>query len=499
MKRGSDGRPERGGRRLLQLVETDEVVDFGNLFGELFPVLLHHAARHDDAVDLPRFLPRDLAEDRLDGLLLRRVDEAARVHDDDARLLGIREGQPLPLQMPQHHLGIDEVLRASQRHDAHGREQWRKRAFHEESKRVRTPHASPTGPESTPKDTKSFVIRATRWRIRSVVRSARIALDLIFTAAAVSLTGSVKAAQPDQPRTAHEVRIAVGHSNLYAREIGSGPPIIVLHGGPDFDSRYLLPDMDRMADAFRLIYYDQRGRGRSGEGVRPEDVTLASDIADLDKVREHFQLRSVALLGHSWGTVLALEYAIRHPELVSRLILMNPAPVTIEDFKVFRKERLGKLGADLERLRAVQASAAYKEGDPDAVTAYYRIHFKAALRRQEDLEKVLASLRASFSPESVLKARAVEDRLMKDTWLSDDYDLLPKLAALNIPTLVIYSDHDFIPAATSTHIVRAMQNSRLVTLKKCGHFAYLECPLAVRKAIDGFFRRTNETRSARHP
>ena len=97
------------------------MVDLRNLCCELFPVLLHHAARHDDAVDLSRFLPRHLAEDRLDGLLLRRVDEAARVHDDDARLLRIRQRQPFALQMPQHHLRVDEVLGASQGDDAHGR------------------------------------------------------------------------------------------------------------------------------------------------------------------------------------------------------------------------------------------------------------------------------------------------------------------------------------------------------------------------------------------
>jgi proline iminopeptidase len=125
-----------------------------------------------------------------------------------------------------------------------------------------------------------------------------------------------------------ETRIPVGKTSLYAREIGGGAPVIVLHGGPDFDHGYLLPDLDRLADAFRLIYYDQRGRGRSAEGVEPEDVTLLSDVEDLDAVRQHYRLESPALLGHSWGAVLALEYALRYPSRVSRLILMNPAPAS---------------------------------------------------------------------------------------------------------------------------------------------------------------------------
>ena len=282
---------------------------------------------------------------------------------------------------------------------------------------------------------------------------------------------------------------------MYAREIGKGTAIIVLHGGPDFDHSYLLPELDRLADSYRLIYYDQRGRGRSAQRVQPDDVTLASDIADMEKVRQHFRLDSVVLLGHSWGTVLALEYAVRHPQRVSRMILMNPAPASADDSKQLRKEWLEKRPDDMERRKAISASAAYKEGDPDAVTAYYRIHFKPALARSQDFDKLIARMRSSFTKEGVLKARAVEARLMNETWSSPDYNLLPKLKSLKIPTLVIYGDHDFIPAATAEHIAEAIPTAHMVTLKKCGHFSYMECPIAVREQIDSFFH--SDIKSAR--
>jgi proline iminopeptidase len=291
----------------------------------------------------------------------------------------------------------------------------------------------------------------------------------------------------ERSATPRESRIPVGGAELYAREVGQGTAIIVLHGGPDFDHSYLLPELDRLSDSFHLIYYDQRGRGRSADHVQPEDVTLASDIADLEKVRQYFHLDSVVLLGHSWGTVLALEYALRYPERVSRMILMNPAPASTEDYKQLRKEWLEKRAADMERRKAISASAAYKAGDPDVVTAYYRIHFKPALARREDFEKIIARLRASFSKEGILKARAIESRLMDDTWSSPKYDLLPKLRSLRIPTLVIYGDHEFIPAVTAEHITQAIPNARMVTLKDCGHFSYLESPAAVREQIDTFF------------
>ena len=115
---------------------------------------------------------------------------------------------------------------------------------------------------------------------------------------------------------------------MYVRDVGTGPPIIVVHGGPDFDHQYLLPEMDTLADAFHLVYYDQRGRGRSFAGERPDDVGIASEVDDLDSVRERFGFDQFAVLGHSWGGLLAATYAIRRPDRVSHLILMNCAPLS---------------------------------------------------------------------------------------------------------------------------------------------------------------------------
>jgi pimeloyl-ACP methyl ester carboxylesterase len=286
-----------------------------------------------------------------------------------------------------------------------------------------------------------------------------------------------------------ESRIKVGATSLYTRVIGVGRPVIVLHGGPDFDHRYLLPDLDRLADACRLILYDQRGRGRSAKNARPEDVTLESDLADLDAVRGHFRLDTTALLGHSWGAVLALEYALRHPARVSRLILANPAPASAREFGAFRRAYREKLGAGWDRQQELVASAAYRAGDPEAVAARYRIHFKPAFARREAYERLMAAMNAAFIGQGragILKARAVEDRLMRDTWERPDYDLIPGLRELHIPALVITGDHDFIPVAVAGAIARALPEAELVTLEDCGHFAYLERADAFRAWVTGF-------------
>jgi proline iminopeptidase len=294
-----------------------------------------------------------------------------------------------------------------------------------------------------------------------------------------------------------ELRIPVNGASLYARTIGHGPPVVVIHGGPDFDISYLLPEMDRLRDGHRFIYYDQRGRGRSAEHVRPEDVTLASDVADVDAVRQHFGLESPVLLGHSWGAVLAAEYALRHPTHVGGLILLNPAPLSSSDRAILRTSYVQQLGADMDRQREIMGGPAYQRGDPDAVIARYRIHFEHALARPSDYDILMARMDSAFQRQGaagIVRARAVEDQLMRDTWERPDYDLVPQLRRLRVPTIVIASDHDFIPGSIAEHIAHAIPGARLVVLEDCGHFSYLECAPQVYRAFDGFFKAAGRSR-----
>lgn len=82
------------------------------------------------------------------------------------------------------------------------------------------------------------------------------------------------------------------------REAGTGPPIIVLHGGPGFRD-YLPPDLEPLTSSFRLISYDQRSSGHSTVVTDPALLTAPAFVADLDRVRESLGIARVNLLGHS--------------------------------------------------------------------------------------------------------------------------------------------------------------------------------------------------------
>lgn len=281
--------------------------------------------------------------------------------------------------------------------------------------------------------------------------------------------------------------VAVPGAQLYVRDVGEGSTIVVLHGGPDFDHGYLLPDLDRLAESFRLVYYDGRGRGRSARGVEPEHVTIGSEVDDLERVREHLGLEAVAVLGHSWGGVLALEHATRHPERVSHLILLNTAPASHDDYLLLREE-LPKARApgEVEQMRAIAAGAGYAAGDPDTMAAYYRLHYRPTVR-PDLLDGLIATMRAGFTRTGVLRGRAIENRLREQTWLSPGYDLLPGLARLGAPTLVLHGEHDFVPLACAAHVAEAIPGARLVVLPGAGHFSYLERPDEVRRELEALF------------
>jgi len=285
---------------------------------------------------------------------------------------------------------------------------------------------------------------------------------------------------------AHEGYFPVPGGQLYFREIGNGRPLVILHGGPDFNHNYLLPDLDRLSSAFRLIYYDQRGRGKSSPGVAPEDVTIDSEVDDLDRLRQFFGLDAIAVLGHSWGCLLAMEYATCHPDRASHLILLNAAPASHADLLRFREQRQAAEAPSLAKMRALSETPEYVEGDIETDAEYYRIHFSKALRRPDHLEAVIRRLRSHFKPEEIVKARAIEDRLNAQTWLSREYDLLARFRKLSPPTLVIHGDHDVVPLECARNVAEAGLRSRLVVISDCGHFAYLERPAEVLNAIADF-------------
>lgn len=110
--------------------------------------------------------------------------------------------------------------------------------------------------------------------------------------------------------------------------------VIVVHGGPGGDHRYLL-DLKALTDEYHVVFYDQRGTGLSPR-VDPKTITVEASIDDLDNIIRHYSPdKPVYLIGHSWGAMLATGYLARHGERVTKAVIAEPAGYTHEDLTAF--------------------------------------------------------------------------------------------------------------------------------------------------------------------
>lgn len=287
-----------------------------------------------------------------------------------------------------------------------------------------------------------------------------------------------------------ELTIPAGSANLHSREIGAGASLVALHGGPDLDQHYLWPDLHHLAGAFHVVAYDQRGRGRSAAGVQAADVSIDSELDDLALVCRHAGPGPVTLLGHSWGALLALEFALRQPDAVAALVIVDPAPMSRAGTAASRAGWFSD-PAVAARERELRKSAAYADGDPDAATARAAEYYRGAVGAPEALAEVTARLGRGFREQGsagIRLARAIEDRLITETWRQPDYDRVTPLAAVTAPTLVLSGaldpTHDTAEAVAAT-----IPGAKLVLLDGIGHFALLEDPERSTAAILDFARR----------
>jgi proline iminopeptidase len=101
------------------------------------------------------------------------------------------------------------------------------------------------------------------------------------------------------------------------------PVVVVVHGGPGWDFKSLLP-LKNLADEFYVVFYDQRGSGLSPR-VDPATLSMESYLQDLNSIIDYYARdKKVRLIGHSWGAMLVSAYIGKHPEKVTHAVLAEP-------------------------------------------------------------------------------------------------------------------------------------------------------------------------------
>ncbi|MSR21643.1 MAG: alpha/beta fold hydrolase [Gemmatimonadetes bacterium] len=310
-------------------------------------------------------------------------------------------------------------------------------------------------------------------------RAAQMSIWGVALAAALASVASLTAEDAAAQR-ARQGLLSLEDARLFYEVVGEGAPIIVLHGGPGLDHNYLRPGLDALATRNTLVYYDQRGTGRSSAALDSSAINLDAFIEDIDALRQALGYERVSLLGHSWGALLALEYASRHPEALHALILMNP----VEPGARFRdqqdaRQRAALTVEDSAELATLTATEGFGARDPATVSQVYRVMFRQALRdrsRIDELELDLAEPTAKNGPEVA--------RLLGESM--GEVDGWERLGQIQVPTLVLHGRYDLIPMQMSQALAASLGQGRVVLLES-GHFAYLEARDGMLSAISSFF------------
>lgn len=251
----------------------------------------------------------------------------------------------------------------------------------------------------------------------------------------------------------------------------------MLHGGPGAHHDYLRPGFDLLAHGRTLIYYDQRGGGRSPVG-RDVPVGWQEHVADLEALRDIWGIARLDLCGYSWGGLLAMLYAVAHPARVASLALVSPAPAA-------QRERV-EFEGNLARRNATPVLRATRT----ALQESGRRSVDVAGYNQRLFELAVSGYFHDPSYAADLTPFRITGRTQQQVWnsLGDNFDLRPALARLELRALVVHGDDDPIPLATAQATADAL-HAPLKVLHHCGHVPYVEAPTQFVAALDPFLPR----------
>ena len=267
--------------------------------------------------------------------------------------------------------------------------------------------------------------------------------------------------------------------SLCVEVVGSGYPLLLMHGGPGADHWTMLP-FRRLADQFTLVFYDHRCNGRS-TGAPVTSMTWANLTADADALRDHLGFEKWAVLGHSFGGNVAMEYALRYPNRLSHLVLLDTGA----------SSRWGRDNAPkvvLERGYGTQKAELVRhwfhgETPPGAMFRnlmrlgpIYDPHtnfLQFAIRQLPEWRSKLAPEAFTFASRTLLK----------------DWSILDRLGDISVPTLVMAGRDDFVfPPEAQAELAAGIPNARLRLIDRAGHNPHDEQTDEVMAAVRDFIK-----------
>lgn len=320
--------------------------------------------------------------------------------------------------------------------------------------------------------------------MRSTLAVLLVALACLPAAHAASSAGAMQAGE--HQAVVNDVRLWY---KVAGRAAPGTPPLLFLHGGPGYNSYSFEAQAGRaLESSLQLVYLDQRGSGRS-ERPWTGAYSIPAMVEDIEALRKQLGVAKLALMGHSFGGALALEYAAAYPQHVSKLVLVSAAS-SIPDACAARVAFLDKLyPADLARARA--AAVERKETPDDCFFAFNSVADEVRARVNDETMfpdmKQAEEQRAVDAKSGLRNTGELGGALWNNGFLSYRFS---RFERLTMPVLVLAGHEDYaigLPAQRA--LVKQLPMAQMVEYPGAGHFPYLDAPQRFTRDVVDFLKK----------
>jgi proline iminopeptidase len=264
--------------------------------------------------------------------------------------------------------------------------------------------------------------------------------------------------------------ITSGNSKLYFRTFGEGKPLLIINGGPGFNSdgfANLAESLSRFK--YQTIIYDQRGTGKSIlDKINEETITMDLMVQDMENLRKYLKINQWTILGHSFGGILAAYYASKYPESVDRLIFSSSGGINM-NFISYVSQKQQDILTPIQRDSLSYFQKKHNNGDTSIETRKGRTKYLA-------FSYVYDKTKAAVIAERLMQINPEINSLVIQDLLKIAYDCSKTFTEFIKPVLVLQGTNDIITLETAKEIVKAFPISKLVVMKKCGHYGWLDRP-----------------------
>ncbi len=282
---------------------------------------------------------------------------------------------------------------------------------------------------------------------------------------------------------------------LYYHTMGRGEPILFLHGGPALPHGYLLPWMEPLARSHRLVFFDQRGVGRSGK-PRDRDYSVGRIADDVEALRKSLRLGKVHLFGFSWGGALALEVAIRYPESL-RSLTVAEGFVSTDALNARLQSWLANAPAETRAVvERVERTGLFTPDDR------YHAEYDNAV---EKIYPRNPERRPGSTPPSFVEAvRGLAWDVYFTMWGRDGefrltgtlagWDGMSRIPPLAVPVLLLVSRYGMWTTEEADSLAKKLRDARVVVFEHSGHMMFADEPDRFIEIMESFLKHAAKRR-----